>query len=231
MRCGCGRLISRHMKGKCMACRYKDITAGGYKACKICGKLFKPHAYNQVCCSQECSEENRLALIKESNYKRSKAYIVKCQLCRKEIVRHGRSPRKYCPECAAEINRERAKRNSRRRKEALKEAKANRPVPVQAPVLPDSVPAPAFPGSCPDDAWMDKAEPVAPAKEPKAIRLKIDPRRLPKPPFPATKSVKIGEVVPIKDISSMVDRPMVFGVSADRHKESSDRGRQNRRAK
>lgn len=25
MKCGCGRTISRHMKGTCMACRYKSI--------------------------------------------------------------------------------------------------------------------------------------------------------------------------------------------------------------
>ena len=29
MRCSCGKIISRYMKGKCMACRYKEKLGGG----------------------------------------------------------------------------------------------------------------------------------------------------------------------------------------------------------
>ena len=30
MKCECGKIISRYMKGKCMACRYKEKLGGGY---------------------------------------------------------------------------------------------------------------------------------------------------------------------------------------------------------
>lgn len=31
------------------------------KACRICGKLFKPGSNRQVCCSRECAKENQRA--------------------------------------------------------------------------------------------------------------------------------------------------------------------------
>jgi hypothetical protein len=32
MKCECGKIISRYMKGKCMACRYKEKLGGGMES-------------------------------------------------------------------------------------------------------------------------------------------------------------------------------------------------------
>ena len=31
MKCECGKIISRYMKGKCMACRYKEKLGGVWR--------------------------------------------------------------------------------------------------------------------------------------------------------------------------------------------------------
>lgn len=43
MECSCGKLISRHMHGKCFACRYEEMKVAKIKVpvkCKFCGKEF-----------------------------------------------------------------------------------------------------------------------------------------------------------------------------------------------
>ena len=93
MKCGCGRPISRRLKGKCMACRYRAKTKEfipkepEIKTCPVCGKQFIPKiSRNQVYCSQTCCNN---VLVKKT-----------CQICGEEFESKRSSSRKCCPGCS-----------------------------------------------------------------------------------------------------------------------------------
>lgn len=92
------------------------------KTCVICGKEFKPNAYNnsrQKCCSKECSQEyskkaslqyyyknkeKRLTYGKKYREKHKTVKTAKCQICGKEFIKTSNN--KYCSECADQYHKQ-----------------------------------------------------------------------------------------------------------------------------
>lgn len=124
MRCECGKLISRHMRGKCMSCRYSEIKDKPmYKAkpkkeqvCPTCGKTFWPTTNNrQIYCSKDCRE---IAAGKKKDPKDYKEVKTVCKECGKgfSYILGGRGharERKYCSRKCSQKNNMRARKERR----------------------------------------------------------------------------------------------------------------------
>ena len=96
MRCNCGKLISRHMHGKCFACRYEGMKKSGNKEpvqCIYCGKQFMPGRSYAKYCSDDC----RMEAQKERD--RSKKSMKMCLWCGQDFEAPRYSSRRYCDEC------------------------------------------------------------------------------------------------------------------------------------
>jgi hypothetical protein len=69
MKCSCGKPISRHMQGKCFACRYEEMKVAKIKApvkCKFCGKEFRQYDKRQrLYCDDVCKYKQNYRRIKE----------------------------------------------------------------------------------------------------------------------------------------------------------------------
>ena len=98
MKCSCGKLISRHMQGKCFACRYEEMKVAKIKApvkCKFCGKEFIPRDGRKYC-STDCSDEQ----YKIAGRIKGQTLITKtCQICGEEFQVKRSSTRELCLDC------------------------------------------------------------------------------------------------------------------------------------
>ena len=113
MRCKCGRLISRHLHGECLACRYmKRMYIKSYeeRICACCGEPFIPskHSHDQKYCSYKCmyTAANMRRLQRLGRTPTIKA----CAVCGKEFQSTSTGMKKYCSEgCYLKAARQRAK--------------------------------------------------------------------------------------------------------------------------
>ena len=98
MRCNCGKLISRHMHGKCFACRYEEMKVAKIKVpvkCKFCGKEFISDRGRKYC-STDCSNERN----KIEERIKGQALITKtCTICGEEFQVKKSSTRELCLDC------------------------------------------------------------------------------------------------------------------------------------
>ena len=98
MRCDCGRQISRHMHGKCFACRFEEMKKIKIKApvkCKFCGKEFFPTNGRRYC-TLNCQRERE----KEAMRIKANALITKsCSVCGAEFQVKRSSTRTLCMDC------------------------------------------------------------------------------------------------------------------------------------
>ena len=78
------------------------------KICKICGKTFTPRRRSQLCCSAECSKENKLRLAR-IRYTAKKTKTPKtsriCIICGKTFTPRQRNYLCCSPECSKENKR------------------------------------------------------------------------------------------------------------------------------
>jgi len=98
MRCDCGRQISRHMHGKCFACRFEEMKKIKIKTpvkCKFCGKEFFPSNGRRYC-TLNCQRERE----KEAMRIKANALITKsCSVCGAEFQVKRSSTRTLCMDC------------------------------------------------------------------------------------------------------------------------------------
>ena len=98
MICSCGKPISRHMHGKCFACRYEEMKKIKIKApvkCKFCGKEFFPLNGRRYC-TLNCQRERE----KEAMRIKANALITKsCSVCGAEFQVKRSSTRTLCMDC------------------------------------------------------------------------------------------------------------------------------------
>lgn len=101
MECSCGKLISRHMHGKCLVCRYaevKDIVTVKQKEpvrCKYCGKEFWQDKGRKYC-SPECQKMHE----RETQRAKGQKIITKtCSICGEEFHVKKSSTRELCLDC------------------------------------------------------------------------------------------------------------------------------------
>ena len=98
MICSCGKPISRHMHGKCFACRYEEMKKIKIKApvkCKFCGKEFFPSNGRRYC-TLNCQRERE----KEAMRIKANALITKfCSVCGAEFQVKRSSTRTLCMDC------------------------------------------------------------------------------------------------------------------------------------
>ena len=104
-------------------------------------------------------------------------------ICKKQFEKRGTTD-KYCDDCKHSALRKKQREYEKRKRE--QEAK-NKKVVLLEPVHLEE-------GSDPRDAWMPERK--APQKKTLTAKIKCNVGRLPKPPLAATRSVRIGEVVP-----------------------------------
>lgn len=98
MKCGCGKLISRHMHGKCLACRYEEMKKIKIKEpvrCKFCGKEFIPH-FGSKYCGSECLREQRRI---RDRINGQQLITKTCARCGKEYQAHRTCIRDLCFDC------------------------------------------------------------------------------------------------------------------------------------
>ena len=98
MICNCGKPISRHMHGKCFACRFEEMKKIKIKApvkCKFCGKEFFPSNGRRYC-TLNCQRERE----KEAMRIKANALITKsCSVCGAEFQVKRSSTRTLCMDC------------------------------------------------------------------------------------------------------------------------------------
>ena len=130
MECSCGKLISRHMHGKCLVCRYaevKDIVTVKQKEpvrCKYCGKEFWQDKGRKYC-SPECQKMHE----RETQRAKGQKIITKtCAKCGKEFQVKRSSTRELCLECKSVTTSFRTKQhpvNNSAREEKMRKIKAS----------------------------------------------------------------------------------------------------------
>lgn len=115
MICSCGKIISRYMKGKCMACRYEEKMKYRPKPkheqiCPVCGRTFwLTTANKQIYCSKICGQKARGRI---ANPLTAVEVSTICRCCGKTFTykRCGRGsakPRVYCSnQCSGRYNRQ-----------------------------------------------------------------------------------------------------------------------------
>ncbi len=125
MKCSCGKLISRHMHGKCLACRYEEMKKVKVKEpvqCEYCGKEYFPSIASSKYCSEECRTEAR-------KKKNREAKVIKlCLRCGRGFETTRFSSRWSCDECRDKIqgtSGKSPKADSKARAEKMRKIKAS----------------------------------------------------------------------------------------------------------
>lgn len=156
----------------------------GIRKCKHCGVAYGPYwGEDGLCPACERLEQLREAAKIKRKPKMKPPTIIECAICKKKFEKRGTTD-KYCDDCKhSALRRKQQEYERRKREEGVKKKK----VVLLQPVHLEE-------GSDPRDAWMPERQ--APQKKTLNAKLKCNVGRLPKPPFAATKGVRIGEVVP-----------------------------------
>lgn len=157
----------------------------GIRKCIHCGVAYGPYWGDDegLCPACERLEQLREAAKIKRKPKMKPPAIIECAICKKQFEKRGTTD-KYCDDCKHSALRKKQREYEKRKRE--QEAK-NKKVVLLEPVHLEE-------GSDPRDAWMPERQ--APQKKTLTAKLKCNVGRLPKPPFAATKGVRIGEVVP-----------------------------------
>lgn len=157
----------------------------GIRHCPQCGVAYGPYWEDDegLCPACERLEQLREAAKIKRKPKMKPPVIINCVICKKPFEKRGTTD-KYCDDCKHSALRKKQREYEKRKRE--QEAK-NKKVVLLKPVHLEE-------GSDPRDAWMPERQ--APQKKTLTAKLKCNVGRLPKPPFAATRSVRIGEVTP-----------------------------------
>ena len=157
----------------------------GIRHCPQCGVAYGPYWEDDegLCPACERLEQLREAAKIKRKPKMKPPAIIECAICKKKFEKRGTTD-KYCDDCKRSALRKKQREYEKRKRE--EEAKKKKVVLLQPVHLEE--------GSDPRDAWMPERQ--APQKKTLTAKLKCNVGRLPKPPLAATRSVRIGEVVP-----------------------------------
>lgn len=157
----------------------------GIRHCPQCGVAYGPYWEDDegLCPACERLEELREAAKIKRKPKMKPPTIIECAICKKQFEKRGTTD-KYCDDCKHSALRKKQREYEKRKRE--EEAKKKKVVLLEPVHLEE--------GSDPRDAWMPERQ--APQKKTLTAKLKCNVGRLPKPPLAATRSVRIGEVVP-----------------------------------
>lgn len=157
----------------------------GIRHCPQCGVAYGPYWEDDegLCPACERLEQLREAAKIKRKPKMKPPVIIECAICKKQFEKRGTTD-KYCDDCKHSALRKKQREYEKRKRE--QETK-NEKVVLLEPVHLEE-------GADPRDAWMPERQ--APLKKTLTAKIKCNVGRLPKPPFAATKGVRIGEVVP-----------------------------------
>ena len=157
----------------------------GIRHCPQCGVAYGPYWEDDegLCPACERLEQLREAAKIKRKPKMKPPTIIECAICKKQFEKRGTTD-KYCDDCKHSALRKKQREYEKRKRE--EEAKKKKVVLLQPVHLEE--------GSDPRDAWMPERQ--APQKKTLTAKIKCNVGRLPKPPFAATKGVRIGEVAP-----------------------------------
>ena len=191
MKCGCGRPVSRYMKGVCLACRYEAIKNrdaeerdGEMKkvvpkqpvSCKYCGKqFFPPHRLTKYCsikCKKEADKQKEKRLIEKT-----------CLRCGRIFLGGVKHSGQYCEECRKNKN---STKKGLRPPEKKRDTEAKKTIDPQkeehSPITAHKV-QPELEGAVVQEKFSNKWDEKQPEEKtvthPKA-KLKVDPSRMPK---------------------------------------------------
>ncbi|MBE6005627.1 MAG: hypothetical protein E7238_00385 [Sarcina sp.] len=165
----CGKPISHRLKGKCMACRYKEIQNKSeekqdLKRCAVCGKLFRPYSGSSKMCSDACRKE-RIRRQQSPNYGAWRTER-ECEICGKTYIPKAKNQKTCSPECSKVLHNQLVMtRYFKHAKERKKSQKKREPVAVDITGRDISSMATVLIGTS------------KPASKPP--RLRIDPSRMP----------------------------------------------------